>query len=102
MGAKADPFGTNVQALTRVRAEDPAANRFQEQLLGALNPQLKGIAAQMNVVPRIDKASLPEATAKYSGRLIRVKDSGRPEEIYVCLERSTGVYEWARIATASV
>jgi hypothetical protein len=98
---KVDPFGSDVKAIPRVRAEDPNVNRLQEHLLGALNPQLKSLNAQMNVVPQIDKASLPEADAKNSGRLIRVKDKNRPEEIYVCLSTSKGTYEWARIASAS-
>jgi hypothetical protein len=101
VAGKVDPFVSNVQALSRVRTEDPAANRFQEQLLGALNPQLKNFAAQINVVPQIDSASLPKADVKYSGRLMRVKDDKRPEEIYVCLSTSKGTYEWARIASAS-
>ena len=60
--AKQDPFGTPNIALAKVRVEDPAANRFQDQLLGALNPRLRDLAAQSNVVPQIDKASLPEAS----------------------------------------
>jgi hypothetical protein len=100
--AKQDPFGTPNIAISKVRTEDPGANRFQDQLLGALNPRLRDLAAQSNVVPQVDKASLPEASGKNSGRLIRVKDDDRPEEIYVCLSTSKGSYEWVRIATASV
>jgi hypothetical protein len=48
---------------------------------------------------RYTTATRPVADAAWSGRQLRVKDPGAPEELHFCRETSTdGVYEWIVIA----
>ena len=93
-----NPIGTP-RAIGRLQQSDPAANRFQEMLRSLLNPILKRV---LLVPPRYVTANLPVAGPEFAGRHIRVKESDTSsEDIRVCLQSSSGEWEWVVLGTSS-
>ena len=76
-------------------------NRFQDQLLGVLNPFMKQIAAALGSMPQVDSASLPAPSASVAGEIYRVKDSGQQEVLKVCLAGPTGVFAWTLVGAGA-
>lgn len=87
-----------LRMLTKLQAPDGILNRIQDQLLEILNPALRYL---YSFPPRFTSADRPSPSAEVSGKMIRVKDAGKPEELQICLQRSTGVFEWVSVSVAS-
>lgn len=89
------------KALFKIQTEDPAFNRFQDQLQSVLNAFMRSVSEQLGVVPQFNSASRPTANATTAGVLIRVKEPNRPEEVQICISTSNGGHEWITIGLAS-
>ena len=57
---------------------------------------LTGIRAA--VIPRYTSATRPAASSTYARVLIAVKDALEAEQLQICLETSTGGWEWVTLA----
>jgi hypothetical protein len=90
-----------VKVLHKVQSEDPVLNRFQDQVLGVLNPFMKAASGAIGATPQADTASLPPPSATVAGKMYRVRDPGQPEVMKVCLADKNGVFSWQEVGAGS-
>ena len=95
------PSNIHAQAAPRVSSDDPVLTHFQDALLSILNPFMRAVAAAIGVIPQYSSVSRPTAGGNVAGWIIRVKDSGQPEQVQVCVSKSDGRYEWVVVGIAS-
>jgi hypothetical protein len=91
------PTAISLKVLHKVQGEDPALNRFQDHVLGVLNPFMREVVDSVGSFAQVDTASLPEPSASYAGKTYRVKDKGQPEILKTCLMNANGTFSWADV-----
>jgi hypothetical protein len=87
-----------LKVITKVQTESRELNQAQENIIRVLNPMLP----LMMLMPRdtVPSTSRPAASADNYLSIARVKDSGQPERLQVCLQNADGSYGWADLAMA--
>lgn len=99
--AGAEDITVPVKVLHKVQSDDPVLNRFQDQVLGVLNPFMKSASGAIGSTPSADTASLPPPSATVAGKTYRVKDPGKAEVMKVCLANANGVYSWQEVGAGT-
>jgi hypothetical protein len=87
-----------LKVITKVQSESRELNQAQDNIIRVLNPLLP--MAILMPKETVLSTARPSANSANYLQLARVKDSGQPERLQICLQNADGSYGWADLAMA--
>lgn len=83
------------QEIPSVQIPDKTINRWASIVTEAVNRILRfGMPIQVYT-----SSARPSPSSSWAGKFIRVKDTGQPEQLQVCLQKSnSGDFAWVTVA----
>lgn len=86
------------KVISKIQSSNDELNRVQDQLMRILNPLLSKMVFETEVYT---SRGLPMPSSSYAGVFARVKDRTGAGTLQVCIETSTGGWEWVTVALSS-
>jgi hypothetical protein len=84
-------------AIVKLNGQDPVVNRFADNVRDTVNPLIK----KVDEIKPAAVAAAPSADANRVGQITVVAAAGTASIVKICVQNSTGAYEWLTLGTSS-
>lgn len=90
-----------IRPLSKILSGQPYLDRVQDHFIAILNAFMVEVAQQATSIPRYSTSGRPPPSSTLGGSFIRVKDNNQPELLQLCMQNSSGGWEWVTVAMSS-